>query len=87
MKLGLNKHTILWIQSFLENRRQTVVADGQKSTSVPVKSGVPQGLVLGPCIFTYLTQSKAVLDYSLMTQLYILSLIQKMNVINYKLIS
>ena len=28
MKFGLNKHTILWIQSLLENRSQTVVVDG-----------------------------------------------------------
>ena len=51
MKLGLYKHSILWIQSFLENRSQFFVVERQKSKSVPVMYGVRQGLVLGPCLF------------------------------------
>lgn len=43
-----------WIHSFLVNRFQTVLVKNARSQKLKVKSGVPQGSVLGPLLFLIL---------------------------------
>lgn len=50
-RLGINHGVMAWIQSFLSERTQRVVLEGEQSDTCSVLSGVPQGSVLGPCLF------------------------------------
>ena len=48
---GIDCYTYQWIETWLTQRTQQVVMDGDSSLPATVLSGVPQGTVLGPLIF------------------------------------
>ena len=40
----------MWLHNFLSNRQQCVAVNGTTSSEAQVRSGLPQGSVLGPLI-------------------------------------
>ena len=48
---GINNEVHRWIAAWLTQRHHTVCLDGEESSNKPVRSGVPQGTVLGPLCF------------------------------------
>jgi hypothetical protein len=49
--LGIGGNILKWIRSFLNSRYQYVLVNGFLSQPSLVKSGVPQGSVIGPLLF------------------------------------
>ena len=50
-KIGINGKIGVWIHNFYQNRRKCVAVNGTTSSEAQVRSGIPQGSVLGPLIF------------------------------------
>ena len=50
-RYGVKGKLLAWIRNFLLDRKQTVLVEGTSSSFAEVRSGVPQGTVLGPLLF------------------------------------
>ena len=52
---GVTGSALAWIASFIQHRSQSVSFEGQTSTWIQLRYGVPQGSVLGPLLFILYT--------------------------------
>ena len=68
--VGISGPLLKLIESFLSNRYQRVLLNGQSSTWLPIIAGVPQGSILGPLFFLIYISDLSSKNLSSITKLF-----------------
>lgn len=69
-KLGLTDLQLNLFKSYLSNRIQVVCIDGKNSEEHYISTGVPQGSILGPCLFRFFINDMCLLKLHGILQLF-----------------
>ena len=52
---GFEGNLLAWVKSYMNRRKQFTIVNGNVSTKLTIKFGMPQGSVLGPTLFVLFT--------------------------------
>ena len=62
--LEINHYIHNWIVHFLKGRKQRVVVDGISTSYLSINTGIPQGTVIGPIIFSIMVNEIKAINLS-----------------------